>query len=1057
MNKILFKTYTDALSTLIDTVKSRKIDLETRHIVVVPDKYTLEVERRIYGNTTGAFDCDVVTLNRLFLFFDDTQQSLSKKACVMLIKKLCLQCGFRAFRRSAKFSSFAERIYDTIQMLKSCNISANDLSNLSVYEGLKIKLDDIALVYHTYQQVLQDRFIDGGDKYALLKRKILSSDVLHNSIFYFANFDYFTPAMSDIIDAIDQKASSCSLYMLDPKKQNFTIDSLEIYQASSNVDQIKSIARRIKVDIMQGVRYKDIGIICKQNQSLLRRIFDEYNIPVNIDIQYDLSTFPLSVWIMELFEICGTGLQQNNILSLSKNYFASLSQAELLAFCDFVQKYAINFNGFLQKFDNPLAENARVKIIAQYQLFYDSVYNSPNALAFCQNLQFYLDECTKSIDKLDQLVGDTQNKDINIDVLQVANHIYKLLDDLSLVVDTKDSTALGIACFLDSIKSQISILPPLYDAVTVGDEKVLRGSIKQKIYICELNEGVLPSITYDSGIITDTEISHMQANGIHLKPTTKDVNQRAKTELIQVVYSGSQIVCAFVANNDNKPSFLLERFKQSVINPNNILLSSYLDEITLLNESNHLLSSEQPNTTINEIHNTNSNTNYPTTFSPSKLMQRARHLHFSSVVNAKELLFSNQLKDHTTNSSLYFALHSIDDTISKYIYQEQELPISKARELFFPNHSVSVSRIERYYTCAFWHFLQYGLQLKKQEIGSTAPNDIGSFLHKVLELFVINELDIERLDDLIDQTLVQKEFYKLNLDTNKLAKHRAISEAKKVCTIAKNQLSASNFEPYGAEVKFGKDQPIQGFNLDGIDLVGVIDRVDTHQNNVRLIDYKSGNITFKYQDIFLGKKLQLVAYLSVLSNHSTQPNHRTKIELQQSADKKQNNNAAIVQESNHFNTQLFSPAGSFYFPIQDRWDDDEFSHRLVGLYKNDLDIILNMDTTLSLPQTDPSITKVKSEIIDATTQITKSKGFGLKQPNKNALNKDQMDTLFDYTYQMLLQSIHQVRNGNISKSPLGDSQSISCDYCPYNTICTSSGQSIDKRILGKTIELEHFI
>jgi len=998
MNTVVFDNYVKALNYVIDKIKCRVVDLKVRHIIIVPDHYTLEVERRVYQNSSGALDVDVMTFNRMLGLFA-TKPSLSNKACVMLIKKLCLKCKFGAFKRSAGFSGFGGRIYDTIQMLKSCNISPSQLRQNEIYQGLKIKLDDIANIYQEYENCLQDKFMDSGDRLLVLRRQILENDTLSNCHCYIANFDYFTPAMTKVIEALDERCKSLTISTLDGVKRRPNLEYLQIYKAVSAVDEIKGIARRIKQDIIKGLRYKDIGVVYKSSPTLLRRIFDEYEIPVNIDIKYDLSTFPLTAWLCTLFEICSEGVARQSMLTLAKNYFANIKQSELIAFCQYVTKYSVDYNEFYQVFDNPMAENARKKLVNAIDLFDNLVYKSANALAFCDNVKSYLLIYNQAVTKLNEKIK-SQNADI--DAVQVANSIDKILDDISLIVDSSDTVALGIGCLLEALKTKISILPPIHDAVSAGEESLLRGFQRRKIYICEFNEGILPSVTYDFGIITDSEINHLKSKGLNITPSIKDVNSRAKNELFQLLYSGAEIVCSYVLGGDKKPAYLLDAIKNSC---------KVVEEYTFEDELNYL----------NELENIKTQS--------AKLQDKldyVQQLHFVEN-SAIELLLSDKIKDHTLNSALFFALQQRGKGVDKYIYRQQDIPICYPDELFFVKKSVSVSRIERYYSCPFWHFLQYGLKLKEVEVGSTAPNDLGAFLHKVLELFVQGGLKMSQLDTIIESTILQKEFFRLRLQSNQLVKDRAVAEIKKVCQIALNQLTNSNFEPFAVEKKFGFDQELKGLELDDIQLSGVIDRIDICDNYVRLIDYKSGAVGFGYRDIYLGKKLQLVAYLKVLQKNG------------------------------------FELAGGFYFPVRDKWDDDQFSHRLVGVYIRQLDLVLSMDKSLckvkdyfdTNASTKNQSKSKKSEIFDATVQFNKSKGVFIRS-NKYAISREDLYKLCDYTQAMLAQSIRQIRQGNISKSPLKD-KGLSCQYCPYKPICIASGDKIVPRNVNNTVELKNFV
>ena len=68
-------------------------------------------------------------------------------------------------------------------------------------------------------------------------------------------------------------------------------------------------------------------------------------------------------------------------------------------------------------------------------------------------------------------------------------------------------------------------------------------------------------------------------------------------------------------------------------------------------------------------------------------------------------------------------------------YREQPLGKAAALALFGSTLLGSVSRLEQYASCAYAHFLQYGLYLKEREDYSFEAVDMGNLFHGVLEIF----------------------------------------------------------------------------------------------------------------------------------------------------------------------------------------------------------------------------------------------------------------------------------------------------------------------------------
>ena len=97
-------------------------------------------------------------------------------------------------------------------------------------------------------------------------------------------------------------------------------------------------------------------------------------------------------------------------------------------------------------------------------------------------------------------------------------------------------------------------------------------------------------------------------------------------------------------------------------------------------------------------------------------------------------------------------------------------------------------------------------------------------------------------------------------------------------TLARH-MQMGDFEAYGTEVEFGFESilPPIVIELSGGEkllLNGKIDRIDIMDKNntryVKIIDYKSGQKSFDYNDIYYGLQLQLLIYLDAFLENNKQ-------------------------------------------------------------------------------------------------------------------------------------------------------------------------------------------
>ena len=135
---------------ILERLKQNRLDKGANHILLVPDKFSVSMEKMVFNHLEIESFCDieVYTLTRLANETIKKQNILDKTSAVMLIQKIILDNTdkFSCFAKAIKDSNFATTIYETINQLKSCKVSYNDL----VKEGndiLSLKLKDIALIY----------------------------------------------------------------------------------------------------------------------------------------------------------------------------------------------------------------------------------------------------------------------------------------------------------------------------------------------------------------------------------------------------------------------------------------------------------------------------------------------------------------------------------------------------------------------------------------------------------------------------------------------------------------------------------------------------------------------------------------------------------------------------------------------------------------------------------------------------------------------------------------------------------------------------------------------
>ena len=202
---------------------------------------------------------------------------------------------------------------------------------------------------------------------------------------------------------------------------------------------------------------------------------------------------------------------------------------------------------------------------------------------------------------------------------------------------------------------------------------------------------------------------------------------------------------------------------------------------------------------------------------------------------------------------------------------------------------LSATRLESFARCPFRHFVQYGLAPKEREEFEVDRRDVGTFCHRAMERYARLALRTadwpnvsrEASDAIMDEALapIREEWAEGPLGAT--AASRAEGEA--LCRAAKRtawtyatQMAESDFRTVAVEARFGPGEKLPALELPRQNgktapLGGKIDRLDVFRaedgtNYVRVVDYKTGGISFDFSQAAAGMQLQLPLYLAAAAN-----------------------------------------------------------------------------------------------------------------------------------------------------------------------------------------------
>lgn len=509
--------------------------------------------------------------------------------------------------------------------------------------------------------------------------------------------------------------------------------------------------------------------------------------------------------------------------------------------------------------------------------------------------------------------------------------------------------------------------------------------------------GVFPSVNKSEGFLNDEDRKRLKEDGIELAKGTIENLYEDNFNIYKAFTTAEKYLYLSYASSDRegkslRPSMLIHKIKK--------LYPKLNEESDIIKKKYELIN---PEITYEEL-----------------LENIAKLKKKEEMPKIWYEIYNYYKRQNEWNKKLNEDLKGLE-----YTNIPQDIKIENIEKLYGNVLNTSVSRLEKYRSCPFSYYLQYGLKIKEKEEAKIRTFDTGSFMHETIDEFFetvkhqglkLPELALEEerifeiVSEIIDKNLklTKNQIFTLTAKYKVLVKRlkRIVSKALKYII---QTLIYSDFNIEGTEIEFGtkgKYKPII-LNLENgkkVEISGKIDRLDTAESEdgkyLRIIDYKSSAKNIDLNEVYAGLQIQLLTYAD-----------------------------AICKEED------IMPAGIFYFSLLEQMikadkkiSDEEIedmikkNFRMKGLILADVKIIKMNDNTL---------TSGSSKMVPAA--ITTSGSVNEKWTN--GVDKEEFKVLQDYIDITIKQIAKEIFSGKIDIKPYNKKGKTPCEYCEYKTIC----------------------
>lgn len=948
---------------LTERIKNDIKDRKGSVYLIVPDQLVLSTERRMLSvlPASAQLSFNVLSFSRLanliFRKYGGLSYNYVTPGVKALVTWLAIGEAAPALKQfalnSASDESLPRLIQAAINEFKAYSVSPDLLGEASAEmpDGTPSakKLEDLALIYALYEEMLREKFDDASDDLTKLDDILRKNSYFSGACVYFDAFVGFTAQEFNIIRHIMAEADNVTVALCLDKPHTLSphfatsndtalrlrrmaaetcgsdcireyrltdvlrTDSdellrinedlwryelsesdvrngsgngdkngaVEMYVCSDPYEEAEMIANYIQRSVMEGYRYKDIAVIFRSastRMGILDTVLEKNGIPFFMSQKTDIMSKPIVKLVTSALRIYAFNYDLNDVMSFFKTGLSGFPSVDTDIFEDycttwnirgkkFTKEWTANPDGYKRELSER-AENILKKAEATRKLFMDklepfcaSLSNSKNVASICGAIYDLLDTF-KVTDKLISLsqkeasLGFIKESD---ETLQLYNIMIRSLSDIANIVGDRE---MSVSEFLTVFKlvmsdTEIGTIPTSSDAVTVGSADLLRLNNVKCVFVGGLCEGEFPANVSDSPILSDTDKAALAEKGIELSSSKS-------TEISDELFYAYNALTA-----PSEKLILSAPEVDSGFAPNR--LSSVFERVRFL----------LPNVKI---------------YHYGKLPAEKKYY---SPRSALEGLIS--CDNDSSRSSERKALEALDgypemiSLIEKKV-TDDKITLTKhtVDTLFDKKLRLSQSKIEKYISCKLSYYCEHILKLRSHKKATFKMNDMGLFIHYVLEHSMryllnkdgfcgINDLSDAEVDGIVELTV--NKFVAENYPEEIKSSGRMLHLIEKLQRLARllihglvDEFRDSDFIPAFFELKIGNKElgtapleiPLE--NGKSVVISGVADRVDLYsvdcKTYIRVVDYKTGAKTFALSDIKKGRNLQTLLYLFALCKSS---------------------------------------------------------------------------------------------------------------------------------------------------------------------------------------------
>lgn len=765
-------------------------------------------------------------------------------------------------------------------------------------------------------------------------------------------------------------------------------------EAMAVAGQIRSLVRK------ECYRYREIGVIVSDMSAYgdyLKQAFEVYEIPVFMDQKKSILLNPFVEYIRSLLSMAEQNFTAESVFRFLRTNLSGFTMEETDALENYVIGLGIKgYKRWQERWIRRLKDTAeedlevfnhcRVRLVEKVDgLLYVLKQRKKTVRDITMALYEFLvqEELQKKLKVQEEAFQERGEQALAREYAQIYRIVIELFDKFVELLGEEPVSLKEYEKLLDAglEEAKVGVIPPSPDQVVAGDMERTRLKDIKALFFVGANDVYLPGNLLRTGLLSERDRDRFSREKLSLSPGGKEKAYEQKFYLYM---------------NLTKPSKRLEIFYSRVSSDGKSLRPSYL---------------------IQEIRRL-----YPDLALQDEEAKGFGEREWTEGLGLEAWIHGLGSLGRGVDSA-WMELHrksrvdpvwreKTDRLLDAGFYRRPSDPLTEqtARRLYGEKFEDSITRIERFSSCAFAHFLTYGLRLKERQEYDFQAVDLGNICHGALERFseklekeekdwtTLSENDRKAyIDESVEEAVTDygnSVLYSSARNEYMIVRIKRMLE--RTVWALTRQLKAGDFRPSAYEMRF------RGGKIDRIDTC-----VDGDKVYVKVVDYKTGKKAFDVTALYHGLQLQLMVYLD----------------------------AAVGLEAKRHPGQEVIPAGVFYYRIEDPLVDkrqktedsrEEIQEDILKELKPDGVINCKDEVLAHLDR------RMEGESLVVPVKYNKN---GSLSKTSKAVSEEEFAVMMQHAVGKVKSVHEQILKGEVEPRPYRNGQETGCDYCGYRNIC----------------------